>query len=619
MLLLVLAVVFSLTGVRALQFQVFEASGKADEAIKNMTITKQIDPVRGAIYDRDGRTLAFTEATVDLVAYPNLIALNGRTADEATDDDRAFGQRLPEVMAPLITQHVPAEQLAVPDVRAALADPNKKYVRLAKQVSIGVYNAIVADLAKAKSNQAKNGLAWTLSQEADPVRVYPMRTVASNVLGYMSSGKGSAGLELSYNAQLAGTPGQQIYETSRNGPIPLGNSTLTPAVNGTNLTTTLDSTMCWNAQRLMDARRSEIKAEWGFTVIMEVKTGKVLCLANTPSFDGNDPGASDISALNDPAMMYPYEPGSTMKLLSLAALMDASGETAHPVTPDTLTYVDSQQNGIKSGEHTIRDSEKHPAEQMTTRGILVNSSNQGVIQLTRNVFGARGSAGKQQYADYLTSFGLGKKTGIGVPGETAGLLPGDKIVKDTYTIDSVAFGTSLTVNAVQMAAAVNSVVNDGVYIAPSLIAATSDADGVLTKSPAPATHRVIKSTTSRQVRSMMENRVLDSYSTIGIPGYRTGAKTGTARMGKNDLIMSIAGVAPIDDPQLLVYTCYFQKDSQAGAGISAAGPVYQNIMALALQRYGILPSPDAAQHCVQEKLTATDTPTNKCPVSKKNP
>ena len=616
-LLVVIAVLFSFAGVRAVQFQVIEASDKAAEAANNMKQTRDITPLRGEILDRDGKVLAFTEATVDLVVYPNQLATNGQPTDgPVSDKEKQIGARLPGIITPLISKDVPAANLAKPEDLAKIADPT---VKVATQVSIGVYNQLQEDLKAAAKTDPKSfpyGLGWTVGKDSNPKRVYPMNTVASNVLGYLGDGKGVAGLESSFESTLTGTPGKEMFYSSKNGKNPLADSTLTPATNGTSITTTIDSGLCWSAQQLMDAKRAEINAEWGFALVMEIKTGKILCLANTPSFNGNEVGKADIKSLNDPAIMYPYEPGSTMKMLSLAATIDASSNTANPVTPDTITHVASKSEGIKSGSHTIHDSDDHPAVDYTTRGILVNSSNQGVIELARQVFGSKGTAGKQQYVDYINSFGLGQKTNIGLPGENAGIFPADKIVNDGYTLDSVAFGTSLTVNAVQMAAAVGGIMNDGVYIAPSLIASTTGPDGKVTPAPAPATHRVVKSTTSANVREMMENRVLDSYDRIGIPGYRTGAKTGTARMGANDLIMSIAGVAPIEDPQLLVYTVFFQKGSQTGAGISQAGPTYKNIMSLALQRYGIQPSANAEQYCIQQKLTATDTPKNKCTPSK---
>lgn len=618
-LLLVLAVWFSLAGAQAVRFQVLEASGKAQEAAANMTHTQEIRPLRGEIRDRDGKVLAFTEATVDLQVEPPALARNGKGRNaQLSPKDEENGRALPGVIAPVLAKHIPPANLnkLTPDqIQGAISDPSKTNVIVAKQVSISVYNAIQADLAaiaKPDRTTYPYGLAWTVVKQSNPKRVYPMNTVASNVVGYLGEGKGVAGLEKSFESTLGGTVGREIYNTSKNGKIPLGESTLTPAVDGTSIQTTLDSGLCWNAQQLIDAQQKKMNAEWAVTVVMEVKTGKLLCLANSPTFDGNNVGGADVASLNNPAMTYPYEPGSTMKLLTLASVLDASSETGDPVTPDTVTHVASKSEGIKSAENTIHDSDDHPAVDYTTRGILVNSSNQGVIQLARRVFSDHGRDGKQAYADYLAAFGLGQKTNIGLPAEHAGTLPTDKIVKDSYTLDSVSFGTSLAVNAVQMAAAVNTVVNDGVYVAPSLIEATTGPDGKVSQSAAPATHRVLKSTTSTQVREMMENRVLDSYTRIGIQGYRTGAKTGTARMGKNDLITSIAGVAPIEDPQILVYTVFFQKDTRVGAGISQAGPVYKNIMSLALQRYGVQPSENAQQYCVQQKLTATDTPQNKC-------
>lgn len=597
-LVLVMAVLFSVAGARAVQFQVIEASDKRSEAADRLSVTQKLPALRGQILDRDGGVLAFTNATVTLYASPNVIAGKGTDVATASQADRDAGAKIPAQVAPVVAKCTGA---SVEEVRAKLADSSKKYIRLVNKVGVERYNCIQNDPVI-----TENRLTWVIGRESDPTRVYPKNTVASNVLGYLSGAVGGAGLEQSYESVLAGTDGKEIFESKRNTRIPLGESTITPAVDGTTITTTLDSALCWQTQQLLDAQREKMKQTWGFTVVLEVKTGRVLCLANSPTFNGNETGSTDAERLGNPALHAPYQPGSTLKLLTLAAVLDAGG-----ATPDSVTHVAAQSEGIKVGSHTVKDSEKHDAVDYTTRGILVNSSNQGTIQLMRDTFSSKGAEGKQAYLDYLTSFGLGQKTEVGIPGENPGVLPADKIMGDAYTIDAVAFGTSVTVNALQMAAAVNGVVNDGVYVAPSLVQSTTGPDGRVTPVAAPQTRRVVTSSTSQQIRGMMEDRVLDSYPVIGIPGVRTGAKTGTALMN-GDMISSIVGVAPAEDPQLLVYTVYFQEDSHSGAGISTAGPVYQDVMTLALQRYGILPSVDAAAHCYQGPLVAGDAPVKKC-------
>ncbi len=595
-LVLAMAVMFSVAGARSVQVQVLDASQYKGQAEDQLKVTRAITPLRGQILDRDGHVLAFTEATVDLVAYPNMLALNGVPGSTKKSDLDA-GARLPGIVAPIVAKHT---GLSVDDLVAKLSDPSKKYAKLATQVSAGTYDSIQADLKADKSNP----LGWTVSKESNAKRLYPMSTVASNVVGYMSNGAGGGGLEKSFQTTLAGTAGKETYESSpSNGKIPLGEQTITPAVNGSSITTTLDSALCWSAQQLLDQKRTEQNLDWGFTVVMEVKTGKLLCLANTPSFNGNEAGQASAEQLGNPAMTSPFEPGSTMKVLTLASVLDAGG-----ATPDTLTHVADSTTGIVSGEHAIHDAHAHGEVDFTTRGIVVNSSNQGTIELTRKAF----AKNKQRYLDYLTSFGLGQATNVGLPAEDAGTVPADTIRKTSYALDSVAFGTSLSVNAVQMAAAVNGVMNDGLYVTPSLIASTTSGSGAVSKAEEPATRRVVSSKTSLQMREMMEQMVLANYPAIGVPGYRTAAKTGTAQMGKNNLIMSIVGVAPAEDPQILVYTVFFQKGSRVGGGISTAGPVYQDIMRLALQRYGVQPSADAAQHCTLLPLVAGDPQQKKC-------
>ena len=193
----------------------------------------------------------------------------------------------------------------------------------------------------------------------------------------------------------------------------------------------------------------------------------------------------------------------------------------------------------------------------------------------------------------MTSFGLGKKPGLGLPGEAAGSVPGPDM--PAYTADSMSFGYGLSMSAVQMTAAVGAVANDGVYMQPTIIKSKTDAQGNVTPAPAPESHRVISSQASRDTLGMMEQRTIYSAKSIGVEGYRTGSKTGTARISQDGKysgqVASIIGVGPIEDPQVVVYVLMGRADT-GGAGITSAGPAYRDIMSLALPRYGVTPSRD---------------------------
>ena len=419
-------------------------------------------------------------------------------------------------------------------------------------------------------------------RESNPKRVYPMGSVASNIVGFMSEGKGRTGLESAQEDALAGTKGREQFETSPNGRIPLGNQTLTPAVDGKDFQLTIDADLQWMVERRLAERVGEVGGNWGVAIVQDVETGELLSLANHPSYDSNKPGDAAPGDTGNRAVTAMYEPGSVQKVLTLASLLDA-GLT----TPDRTYAI---KDTVKVGEHTVRDAFKHGDIDITTRGILVKSSNIGAITAARELEPAK-------LRDYMAGFGLGQKTTLGLPGEQSGSLPGAGMPQ--FQADSIAYGYGLSVTSLQMASAISAVANDGVYTAPSIIKATGDHGGPLVPVSAPETHRVVSEEAARATVEMMEQRTLDSEAQLKIPGYRTGTKTGTARLqaatgGYAGQVASIVGVAPVEDPQILVYVLIARPDT-LGAGLGMAGPVYRDIMSLALPRYGVRPSNDVDQ------------------------
>lgn len=566
-LVLVLAVMFSVCGARAVQVQVLDPNGIAQEAAQQMQVTRSIEAERGTIYDRNGQVMAFTEDTVNIIADPAMIASNGKEPSTMRDADRQRAQRAPAELAKIVAARTGED---AGQIEAKLRNTTSRYAVLARQVTSSTYAAVASDV---------DAGGWIgIFREPNPRRNYPMGSVASNVVGFMNQNKGAGGLELALNSKLAGAQGKETYQTSPKGKIPLGTQVVTPAVDGENVTLSLDSGLQWQTEQRLAQAVKDNKASWGIGIVMDVKTGRLLTLANTPSFNSNDPGKATPEALGNRAVTNVYEPGSTMKVLTLGSLLDA-GLT----NPDEITHIGPT---IKVGDNEVKDAFKHGDMDLTTRGILVRSSNIGTITLARRM-------DKGTTAGYLKSFGLGQRTGVGLPGESAGRIPNEKM-RD-YTRDGVAFGTSLSVTAVQMAAAVNSVVNGGVYVAPTIVQSTTGPDGKVDEAPLGATHRVISDSASAQMRDMMEQMVIHYKDQLYIPGYRTAAKTGTAwgidpKTGKyKGLVTSIIGVAPMEDPQILTYIV-IGKDDRSGAGLGVAGPVYKDIMSLAIPRYGIKPS-----------------------------
>lgn len=581
---LLVAILFSIVGARALQIQVISAEAMAKEAATRMTVGRDVPAQRGEITDRNGNVLAFTEDTVNVIADPTMIASNGKEPEAMRDSDRAKAEMAPAAMAAIIARHtggdaaeIEAKLRQTTTTNAQGREVPLRYTLLARQIPSSVWVDLSAELSRVERDADGNATGGYVGvfREANPRRTYPMGTLASNIVGSMSEGKGLMGLEYARQAELAGTPGRETYQTSPNGRIPLGNQELTPAVNGDNIQLSIDSDLQWMVEQRLAARVDEVGGNWGAALVMDVETGQLLAMANYPSFDSNNPGAAQSADTGNRAVEVTYEPGSVQKVLTLASLLDA-GLT----TPDTVYRIGKD---VAVGDHHVTDAFSHDELDITTRGILVKSSNVGAITAAR-------AMDPDVLRDYMLKFGLGTKTTLGLPGEAAGSVPPENM--PSYQADSMAFGYGLSTSAVQMAAAVAAVANDGVYTTPSIVRGTTDAHGTFTPAADPQTHRVVSEQAAREVVSMMEQRTIANMDQIGIPGYRTGAKTGTARIstgsGYSGQVASIIGVAPAENPQIVVYVLIARPDTQ-GAGLGMAGPVYSDVMSLALPRYGVRP------------------------------
>jgi cell division protein FtsI (penicillin-binding protein 3) len=568
--LIAIAVIFSMAAGRAVQVQAVDADAVAAEAAREITVTRTLPAFRGEITDRNGDVLAYTEATVTVIADPDMIRTNGKFDERMTERDTEIAATAPQRIADLMVTHLGG---TVEDYLPRLTMPDKRYSIVARNVSAASYSRLAAAMREAD--------LIGLHRESAPTRRYPNGQVAANIIGYVNKeGNASGGLELALNSVLSGKDGLEVYETSPNGKIPLGESELVPAQNGRNVKLTIDLGLQWEAEQILADRVRVSEADSGIIVQLNVKTGEVLALANFPSFDPADYGSYNPDDLGNRALSDVYEPGSVQKVLTFAALLDSG--TVRP------TDVIEVPGSIKSGDRAVSDAWIHGKEKFYARGILAKSSNVGTIMLAR----------KMKKADlhaYLTSFGLGARTELGLKGESAGILPGPDM--PDYSRDGLAFGGSaVAVTAIQEAAAVASVVNGGIYNQPRLIASTVNSDGEEEAYPVAEPRRVISPEASKELVSMMEAMVTNSSSpTFVVDGYRTGAKTGTTqridpKTGKRSgIIGSTIGVGPVEDPQILTYVVV-NNPKRGNFGGSVAGPAYQDAMQVALARYGVAPS-----------------------------
>ncbi|RMB59689.1 peptidoglycan D,D-transpeptidase FtsI family protein [Tessaracoccus antarcticus] len=568
---------------RAFQLQAIDAQAFAAEASSKMQSTRELPATRGTITDRNGVVLAATEPAMRITVDPDMVASNGADKRYPMNDKKQLDAKAaPGAVARILAKHLggqPTDYLKVLQKKKKDSKEYSRYEIVAKQVPASVWSEIQADMRKGIDADGKRPL-YGLFAASDPMRTYPNGRLASNVLGFVNAeGKGVAGLEGVLEDDLDGEPGQSIYDSSRYGRIPLGTNVLTPPIDGVSYETTLDSDLQWLSEQALADGMATSGAKTGIAIVLNVKNGQILALANGPSFDPSELAGVDAGDLGNRAVTDAYEPGSVQKVLTIAALADAG-----LVTGDTEVVVPPQ---IASGGGFVRDAFSHGTINLTTRGIIAQSSNIGTIDLARRM-------PKDKLSQYLKDFGLGSKPNSGLPGETSGSVPGGDMAD--YTRDQISFGQGLSVSAVQMSAAVASVVNGGVYHQPTILKSATRADGTPVELPQPVERRVVSEKASAVTLDVMEAVIAQmGNGKRTIPGYRTAGKSGTSQRFDpkckcyNGYTASFVGVAPAEDPQLLVYVVLDQPKN-GNLGSQLALPVVNNILQAALPRYNVLPS-----------------------------
>ncbi|MGO1384899.1 MAG: peptidoglycan D,D-transpeptidase FtsI family protein [Arachnia sp.] len=576
----------ALCGGRAFQLQAIDAEAFADEAASKMQSSNTLPAARGTITDRNGVVLAATEPAVRIVVDPDQVMTNGADKRYAmSDQQQAEAKAAPAAVAAILAKHLGGKaDDFLPILTATNEDEtNSRYEIVDEQVAAATWIEIQRDMAAGVDGEGERRW-YGLYSESNPIRTYPNRSLASNVVGFVNGeGLGVAGLENVLQDELAGEPGQSVYDASRYGRIPLGTNVLVPPVDGTNYSLTIDSDLQWIAEQALAEGMENAGAKTGMLVVQNVNTGELLALANGPSYDPRAPGDADSGDLGNRAVTDALEPGSVQKVLTMAALADQGY-----VDPDTEVVIPPQ---IASGSGVVRDAFSHGTINLTARGVIAKSSNIGTIGLARLM-------PKAELAAYLRDFGLGSKPGTGLPGETSGFVP-DGDMPD-YTRDQISFGQGLSVSAVQMASAVSAAVNGGVYHQPTIIKSATASDGTLIEQPVPEERRVISEEASDDVVEMMEAVISEvGDGSRAIPGYRTAGKSGTAQRFDpackcyNGFTSSFVGVAPAEDPQILVYVVLDQP-TNGNLGSQLALPVVNNVLQAALPRYNVLPSTTAA-------------------------
>jgi cell division protein FtsI (penicillin-binding protein 3) len=557
---LIAAVVFT---IRLVDLQIIQANAINEKSYEKRAVTRVIPALRGQIIDANGKVLAKTVFRYDINAAPSKVAQITRTVK---------GVPVVVTVEQLVAEIAEILEMTPADVTAKITGTGE-YAQIKKRVDASSYRKL-KDL----------DIPWLYE---DPIaeRIYPNGAVAGNLLGFITESGLMEGLEQLYDKCLAGIPGEETFEKGVDGiKIPSSVISTKKAVPGRNIRLSIDSDLQYFTQQVLASTVSRLRADWASAVIIETKTGRILAAAEAPSVDPNDPGKLSADDRRARVFQFAFEPGSTLKTITAATVVDTG--LGSPNSQAVATYSYSLPN---TGGYTVTDSHFHPTEYLTLTGVLAESSNTGILDIGKNV------DYKTRYR-YLEKFGLGSKTALAFPGEGSGQLNELKDWDGVKKFTSM-FGQGISVTPIQSAMMYQTFGNGGVRLNPVLVdGCESDIDNFRIPETAGGV-RVISEESNQQVLEMME-RVVESGA-IGrygaIPGYRVGAKTGTAEIrdpntGKyaGPYAISYFGVAPIDNPQFVVaVTAYKSRTVSSSLGVAAP---FKKIMQQVLRAYRVAPS-----------------------------
>jgi cell division protein FtsI (penicillin-binding protein 3) len=560
-LIFMMAVIMFLFGLRLVQVQALQANNYRERAVNEMEKVKTLQAPRGDITDINGVPFARSVAATSIVVDQTQILNPGKVA--------AF-------VAPILNMSVSDVQTALTGKRKwnMVAQNAKPATWLKLSSAIDQYNSKFPGMSPER--------IIGFFPERSYIREYPSGSLIASLIGFVNhDGIGATGLESSMNSTISGKQGKYSYANGYKAEIPGSQSEIIPAQAGTSIRLTVDRDIQWVASKAIADVVKSTRALSGTVIVMDPKTGQILAHATAPTFDPNDTTKVSLVAMRNPSVLDVYEPGSTGKVMTLAAAMEEK-----KITPETVLTIPY---ALKRSTKVFHDHEPHPDQRLTTAGVLAVSSNTGSIKIGEML-------SNDKLYDYLTKFGIGTKTGSGLPGESRGIL---RKVADWSgtTAPTVAFGQGYSLTAMQATSVFATIANDGVRVSPTVIAGKSDSSGNFTPSATRESVRVISADTAAKMRLMMES-VVSSNGTApsaAIPGYRVAGKTGTAQRIDDTCgcyrgyTASFIGFAPADNPAYVI-SVTIQDPKGLHWGGYLGGPVFKKVMSFVLQSKGIAPT-----------------------------
>jgi cell division protein FtsI (penicillin-binding protein 3) len=570
--------------------QVPRASGLRAEAAGQLKVTDVEKAVRGSIIDRNSNQLAFTIEARALTFQPRRI--NKQLADARQKNAKAPDpqQRLKDIAKEIALRlnNKPDKATLLKKLRS-----DETFVYLARAVDPAVATAITTKFPE-------------IGAERQDLRQYPGGSLAANIVGGIDwDGHGLLGLEESMDAELSGADGSVTYDRGSDGVvIPGSYRNQHRAANGSTVQLTIDDDIQFYVQQQVQQAKNLSGARNVSAVVLDAKTGEVLAMSNDNTFDpSQDIGRQGNKQLGDLPVSSPFEPGSVNKVITAASVIEY-GLT----NPDEVLQVPGT---INMGGVTIHDAWGHGVAPYTTTGVFGKSSNVGTLMLAQRV-------GPQRYYDMVRKFGLGQRSGVGLPGESAGLVPPiDQWSGSTFS--NLPIGQGLSMTLLQMTGMYQAIANDGVRMPPRIIKATVGPDGARTEEPHPDGVRVVSPETARTVRNMLRAVVQRDPTGVqqgtgpaaAVEGYQVAGKTGTAQQINpacgcyydNVYWITFAGMATTDDPRYVIGVMMDNPSRNAdGTPGHSAAPLFHNIAGWLLQRGNVPLSPDPGPRLTLQAL-----------------
>jgi cell division protein FtsI (penicillin-binding protein 3) len=560
-LIFMVAVIMFLFGLRLVQVQALQANDYRARAVNEMEKVKTLQAPRGDITDINGLPFARSVAATSIVVDQTQILNPAKVA--------AF-------VAPILNLSVSEVQTALTGKRkwSMVAENAKPATWLKLTDAIDRYNSKFPGMSPER--------IIGFFPERSYIREYPSGSLIASLIGFVNhDGVGATGLESSMNSTISGKQGKYSYANGYKAEIPGSQSEIIPAEAGTSIRLTVDRDIQWVASKAIADAVKSTRALSGTVIVMDPKTGQILAHATAPTFDPNNTSKVSLVAMRNPSVQDVYEPGSTGKVMTLAAAIEEK-----KITPETVLTIPY---ALKRSVKTFHDHEPHPTQRLTTAGVLAVSSNTGSIQIGEML-------SNDKLYEYLTKFGIGSKTGSGLPGESRGILPKVADWSGT-TAPTVAFGQGYSLTAMQATSVFATIANDGVRVSPTVIAGTSDSSGNYTPSATRESVRVISAETATKMRLMMESVVSANGTapSAAISGYRVAGKTGTAQRIDDTCgcyrgyTASFIGFAPADNPAYVI-SVTIQDPKGMHWGGYLGGPVFKKVMSFVLQSKGIAPT-----------------------------